>query len=102
LPHAYSDSTWGFFLRPTVEGHTRLVVTGKARGKPHRLVAAANWLLWDPAHWVMQLKQFAGLRRRAESVASGAATASATDCAGASGGGLSDESAPDSEAVPAA
>jgi hypothetical protein len=102
LPRAYSDSTWGFFLRPTVEGHTRLVVTGKARGKPHRLVAAANWLLWDPAHWVMQLKQFAGLRRRAESVASGAATASATDCAGASGGGLSDESAPDSEAVPAA
>jgi proline iminopeptidase len=65
LPRAYSDSTWGFFLHPTVEGHTRLVVTGKARGAPRRLVAVANWLLWDPAHWVMQLKQFAELRRRA-------------------------------------
>ena len=68
LPRAYSDSTWGFFLRPTVDGHTRLVVTGKARGKPHAPIAVANWLFWDPAHWVMQLKQFAGLRRRAESV----------------------------------
>jgi proline iminopeptidase len=65
-PRAYSDSTWGFFLKPTVDGHTRLVVTGKARGKPHALIAGANWLAWDPAHWVMQLKQFAGLRRRAE------------------------------------
>ena len=48
-------------------------MTGKARGKPHALIAVANWLFWDPAHWVMQLKQFAGLRRRAESVPNGAA-----------------------------
>ena len=101
LPRAYSDSTWGFFLQPTVGGHTRLVVTGKARGKPRALVAVANWLFWDPAHWVMQLKQFAGLRRRAESVPYGRAAISATEGAAASGAGLSDESAPDSEAVPA-
>jgi hypothetical protein len=86
LPRAYSDSTWGFFLKPTDDGHTRLVVTGKARGNPHSLIAAANWLAWDPAHWVMQLKQFAGLRRRAESLRSGPVIAS--------GAGLSDESAP--------
>jgi hypothetical protein len=73
LPGAYSDSTSGFFLKPTVEGHTRLVVTGKARGKPRALIAVANWLVWDPAHWVMQLKQFAALRRRAESVPNDAA-----------------------------
>ena len=85
LPRAYSDSTWGFFLRPTVDGHTRLVVTGKARGKPHALIAVANWLLWDPAHWVMQLKQFAGLRRRAESVPNGPAATPATEGAAASG-----------------
>jgi hypothetical protein len=84
LPRAYSDSTWGFFLRPTVDGHTRLVVTGKARGSPQALVAFANWLFWDPAHWVMQLAQFAGLRRRAESLPSAAC--------------VSDQSTPDSEA----
>jgi proline iminopeptidase len=78
LPRAYSDSTWGFFLRPTVDGHTRLVVTGKARGAPHALIAAGNWLLWDPAHWVMQRKQFAGLRHRAESMTTEAARPLAT------------------------
>ncbi|MEA2306756.1 MAG: hypothetical protein QOH43_4036 [Solirubrobacteraceae bacterium] len=77
LPRAYSDSTWGFFLRPTVDGQTRLVVTGRARGRPHALIAVANWVFWDPAHWVMQLKQFAGLRRRAESLARGPADAPA-------------------------
>jgi hypothetical protein len=78
LPRAYSDSTWGFFLRPTADGHTRLVVTGKARGAPHPLIAASNWLLWDPAHWVMQRKQFAGLRHRAESMTTEAARPPAT------------------------
>jgi hypothetical protein len=91
----------GLLLRPTVDGHARLVVTGKARGKPHALIAVANWLFWDPAHWVMQLKQFAGLRRRAESVPNGAAAAPAREDAGASGAGVSDERAPDSAAVPA-
>jgi hypothetical protein len=101
LPGAYSDSTWGFFLRPTVDGHTRLVVTGKARGKPHALIAVANWLFWDPAHWVMQLKQFRGLRRRAESMPCGVTAAPATEGAAASCAGLSDEGAPDGAAVPA-
>jgi proline iminopeptidase len=96
LPGAYSDSTWGFFLRPAADGHTRLVVTGKARGTPHVAVAVANWLLWDPAHWVMQLKQFRGLRRRAESVPHRPAATPATE-----GAGLSDQSALDSHAVPA-
>ena len=89
LPRAYSDSAWGFFLRPTVDGHTRLVVTGKARGKPHALIAVANWLFWDPAHWAMQLKQFAGLRHRAESVPDHTAGAPATERAAASGAGVS-------------
>ena len=35
-------------------------------GDPRR-AALANRLFWEPAHWVMQTKQFAELRRRAES-----------------------------------
>ena len=72
-------------------------MTGKARGKPHAPIAAANWLFWDPAHWVMQVKQFAGLRRRAESAPEDAAATPATE----GSAGLSDDSAPDSAAVPA-
>jgi hypothetical protein len=66
VPRCYSDSTWGFFLEPTPDGHTRLVVTGQAHGRPGWLVGLGSALFWDPAHRVMQSKQFAELRRRAE------------------------------------
>ena len=62
----WTDSTWGFHLRPTEDGATRLVVQGLGAGHPRALVALVNHLTWEPAHWIMQLKQFAGLRRRAE------------------------------------
>jgi proline iminopeptidase len=64
-PRRFSDSTWGFHLRPTADGGTRLVVTAVATGRPRRAIGAANRLVWDPAHLVMQTRQFAGLRRRA-------------------------------------
>jgi proline iminopeptidase len=65
LPRAFTDGTWGFFLSPTAEGHTRLVVTGRSRERPRAPVRAVNAVSWEPAHWIMQLRQFAGLRRRA-------------------------------------
>jgi proline iminopeptidase len=65
LPRAYSDSTWAFHLRPTVSRGTRLVVTDISRGRPAALVELVNRVFWHPAHWVMQLRQFAQLRRRA-------------------------------------
>jgi proline iminopeptidase len=65
LPRAFTDGTWGFHLTPTQDGGTRLVVTGTSRARPRRLVELGNRLFWDPAHWVMQARQFAGLRRRA-------------------------------------
>ena len=64
---AFSDSTWGFHLRPLCDGATRLLVRGWQVGRPRGAIEAANWLFWEPAHWVMQTKQFAELRRRAES-----------------------------------
>lgn len=67
-PRAFIDSTWGFFLRPTDDGGTRLVVRGRGRGRPRGAIALANRLFWEPAHWVMQRRQFAELRRRAESL----------------------------------
>jgi hypothetical protein len=82
LPAAFNDSTWGFHLSPTREGATRLVVRGVARGQPRSLTRLANWLFWDPAHWVMQTRQFAGLRRRAEAPSGLFAPASAGDADG--------------------
>lgn len=66
-PRAFSDSTWGFFLSAADDGGTRLVVHTAGRGRPRGALQLLNILFWEPAHWVMQAKQFAGLRRRAES-----------------------------------
>jgi hypothetical protein len=63
-PRGFSDSTWGFFLHPTADGGTRLVVRGMGRGRPRPLVKLINTAFWEPAHWVMQMKQFTELRRR--------------------------------------
>jgi len=65
-PRLYSDSTWAFLLEELPGERTRLVVSGYAADRPHRLLALANFLVWEPAHWVMQTRQFANLRRRAE------------------------------------
>jgi hypothetical protein len=66
-PRAYSDSTWGFFLAPARDGATRLVVHGVGAGRPRAAIVLMNLLLGEPAHWIMQRRQFTGLRRRAES-----------------------------------
>jgi hypothetical protein len=53
-------------LRPTKDDGTRLITYGKGRGEPRGVITLANRLFLEPAHWVMQTKQFAELRRRAE------------------------------------
>ncbi len=64
-PGAFSDSTWAFYLRPLGSGATRLVVRGVQRGRPAWLTRLGDWIFWEPAHWVMQRRQFASLSRRA-------------------------------------
>jgi hypothetical protein len=66
LPRAYTDSVWCFLLTEMPGRRTRLVVSGYATGRPERRLAIQNALFWEPAYWVMQRRQFANLRRRAE------------------------------------
>jgi proline iminopeptidase len=63
-PRWYLDSRWRFDLAPEPRGRTRLRVTSSGSGRPRALVALANRVFWEPAHLVMQARQFAGLRRR--------------------------------------
>ena len=42
------------------------MVSGYAAERPHPLVAFGNFVLWEPAHVIMQTRQFANLKRRAE------------------------------------
>ena len=65
-PHLYVDALWGFQLKELPEGRTRLVVSGYASARPRFLQVIADPLFWEPAHWVMQTRQFGNLKRRAE------------------------------------
>jgi hypothetical protein len=64
-PSSYSDSLWGFQLKELPGGDTRLVVSGYWIMQPRWLQPIVNLFL-EPAHWVMQVRQFANLKRRAE------------------------------------
>jgi hypothetical protein len=66
-PSFYTDSLWGFRLEELPGGRTRLVVSGYAVSWPRLLLTIGNLVFWEPAHWIMQTRQFANLRRRAES-----------------------------------
>jgi proline iminopeptidase len=65
-PRLYTDSLWGFLLEPLPGDRTRLVVSGYAAAHPHWLRTVGDRLFWEPAHWVMQSRQFANLKRRVE------------------------------------
>jgi uncharacterized protein YndB with AHSA1/START domain len=65
-PPSYVDALWGFQLTAWPEARTRLVVSGYASARPRLLQVIADLVFWEPAHWVMQTRQFANLKRRAE------------------------------------
>ena len=65
-PRFFTDSLWGFLLEELPEGRTRLVVSGYWALRPRWLQAVASVLFLEPAHWVMQTRQFANLKRLAE------------------------------------
>jgi hypothetical protein len=65
-PRLCSDSTWSFKLDELPGGRTRLVVSGYAALRPRPVLRMADLVFWEPAHWIMQRRQFAELKRRAE------------------------------------
>lgn len=74
LPAAHIASSWAFVLEDgALPGTTRLLVRTRGAGHPRPLTSAADLMFWNPAHVVMQLTQFARLKRRAEHRAGGAA-----------------------------
>ena len=66
-PRYFTDSLWGFELKDAAGGRTRLVVSGYWSIRPKWLQPILSVLLLEPSHWVMQTRQFANLKRRAES-----------------------------------
>jgi hypothetical protein len=65
-PRLYNDTLWCFLLEQLPGERTRLIVSGYSAEQPRALIALGNILFWEPAHWIMQRRQFANLKRRAE------------------------------------
>lgn len=68
-PRCYSDSIWAFLLQPLPGQRTRLIVSGYWAFRPEWLRGAVNFLMLEPSTWIMQTRQFLGLKRRAEQAA---------------------------------
>jgi len=64
LPTAHMDGIWSFHLRPTADGGTRLVVRTRGQSRPRPLTRPFDLLLGEPAHFIMQTRQFHNLRTR--------------------------------------
>ncbi len=65
-PRVSSDGSWSFLLEPHEEG-TRLIVRGQGVTRPRLFGLLSDVLVWGPAHFVMQRRQFRNLKRRIES-----------------------------------
>lgn len=63
-PSPWVDGIWGFHLRPTAGGGTRLVARSRNRGGPHLITRPLAFLLAEPMHFAMQARQFRNLRGR--------------------------------------
>jgi hypothetical protein len=71
-PRSFTDSTWRFLLGELPGGRTRLVVSGYWSLRPRWLQPVMSAVVLEPSHWVMQTRQFANLKRRADHDAAGA------------------------------
>jgi proline iminopeptidase len=65
-PRSYSDSLWAFLLEPLPGGRTRLIGSGYWAFRPSWLQGILSFLILEPSTWLMQSRQFAGIKRRAE------------------------------------
>lgn len=65
-PRAFVDGVWRLSLRAAPGGATRLESAVDMTGRPRWLYAPLHLLMVRPAHRIMQTKQFAELRCRAE------------------------------------
>lgn len=70
-PRVYVDGVWSFNLQPTPGGQSRLVARMRGASHPRPLLRPFGLLVGDPAHFIMQTRQFHGLRTRVGTQVSG-------------------------------
>jgi proline iminopeptidase len=65
-PRHFTDSLWAFQLTELPGHRTRLVVSAYSVSRPKLFGWLTGLLFWEPAHWIMQTRQFRNLKARVE------------------------------------
>jgi proline iminopeptidase len=65
-PRYFTDSLWAFLLEELPDNRTRLIVSGYWAFEPRWLQPIMTMLFLEVQHWIMQMRQFANLKRRVE------------------------------------
>jgi hypothetical protein len=65
-PRSFTDALWSFELDELPGARTRLVVRVDLASRPRLFPTVVGFLFWEPAHFVMQIRQFTNLKRRVE------------------------------------
>ena len=68
-PATGAATGWAFVLRDAGDGRTRLIVRLRGRWPDGVLGWLANYLFWEPAHFVMERRMLLTLKRLAETAA---------------------------------
>jgi hypothetical protein len=63
-----SPGTWGFYLKEVGEDTTRLIVRGRGEWKPSPLSWLGAYVVFEPAHFIMERKMLLGIKQRAEAL----------------------------------
>lgn len=63
------EGTWGLYLKQIDDKTTRLIVRGRYDSKPGLKGWLGNYVLFEPAHFVMERKMMLGIKERAEQMA---------------------------------
>ena len=62
-----SPGTWGFYLKELGENRTRLIVRGRSCWRePSPLNWLGHYVVFEPAHFIMERKMLLGIKERAE------------------------------------
>lgn len=61
-----SPGTWGLYLKGVGENRTRLIIRGRGGWGPGLLNWIVKYVVFEPAHFIMERKMLLGIKQRAE------------------------------------
>ena len=64
-----NPGTWGFYLKEINGQTTRLIMRGRGDWQPSLAAWLCQYVLFEPAHFIMEQKMMRGIKRRAEALA---------------------------------